>query len=102
MYYIRFMHAPDFEWDDRKNLDNIIKHGVSFHDAQRAFLDEHRIIFEDPRHSNSELRYFCLGKMRGKIMTVRFTYRDGKIRIFGAGYWRKGKKAYEKENAIHE
>jgi hypothetical protein len=32
------------------------------------------------------------------IITVRFTYRYGKIRIFGAGYWRKGKKEYEKKN----
>ena len=31
-------------------------------------------------------------------MTVRFTWRDRKIRIFGAGYWRKGKAIYEKAN----
>jgi hypothetical protein len=31
-------------------------------------------------------------------MTVRFTYRKGRIRIFGAGYWRKGKKIYEQQN----
>jgi hypothetical protein len=29
-------------------------------------------------------------------MTARFTLR--KIRIFGAGYWRKGKAIYEKAN----
>jgi hypothetical protein len=34
-------------------------------------------------------------------MTVRFTYRDDKIRIIGAGYWRKGKQIYERENKIH-
>lgn len=28
-------------------------------------------------------------------MTVRFTYRNNKIRIIGAGYWRQGKKVYE-------
>ena len=32
-------------------------------------------------------------------MTVRFTWRLQKIRIFGAGYWRKGKVIYEKANA---
>lgn len=30
-----------------------------------------------------------------------FTHRNGKIRVFGAGYWRKGKKCYEEENKIH-
>ena len=34
-------------------------------------------------------------------MTVRFTYREGVIRIFGAGYWRKGKQIYERKNKIH-
>jgi len=29
---------------------------------------------------------------------MRFTYRSVVIRIFGAGYWRKGKKIYEREN----
>src|SRR5262245_15591682 len=34
-------------------------------------------------------------------LTVRFTYRDDVIRIFGAGYWRKGKEIYEREHSIH-
>jgi len=28
-------------------------------------------------------------------------FRDNRIRIFGAGYWRKGKRVYEQENKIH-
>ena len=31
---------------------------------------------------------------------VRFTYRGETIRIIGAGYWRKGRRLYEKENPI--
>jgi hypothetical protein len=34
-------------------------------------------------------------------LIVRFTYRRGLIRIIGAGYWRKGKQIYERENQIH-
>ena len=41
---------------------------------------------------------FCFGEVEGGILTVRFTYRGGVIRIFGAGYWRKGKAIYEREN----
>jgi uncharacterized DUF497 family protein len=92
---------PDFEWDDKKDKENQLKHGVSFALAQIAFLDEKRIILEDLEHSDEETRYYCLGRVAGGIMTVRFTYRDNKIRIVGAGYWRKGKKIYEKENKIH-
>ena len=59
------------------------------------------MFLEDLNHSVDEKRYYCLGEVSGGILTVRFTYRSSKIRIFGAGYWRKGKKIYEKENKIH-
>jgi uncharacterized DUF497 family protein len=95
------MNKPSFEWDETKHLENIFRHGVSFYEAQQAFRDKKRIILADVRHSEDEQRFFCLGKVHGEIMTVRFTYRNGKIRIFGAAYWRKGKKRYEEENNIH-
>ena len=91
----------DFEWDENKDRINQKKHGVSFVLAQLAFLDEKRIILEDLEHSSKEKRYYCLGRVAGGILTVRFTYRKKKIRIIGAGYRRKGKKIYERENKIH-
>ncbi|MGD9152512.1 MAG: BrnT family toxin [Gammaproteobacteria bacterium] len=96
------MRITTFEWDDQKDKINRHKHGVSFFEAQKAFLDPHRVIAEDLNHSHSEKRYYCFGKVDNAIMTVRFTYRNYKIRIIGAGYWRKGKKIYEKEKSkIH-
>ncbi len=91
----------DFEWDDNKDKSNQKKHGVSFAFAQLAFLDHQRIILKDLEHSSDEERFYYLGKVSDGILTVRFTYRSRKIRIFGAGYWRKGKKIYEKENNLH-
>jgi uncharacterized DUF497 family protein len=70
---------------------------VSFEHAQMAFYDKDRIIIEDAGHSAKEERFYCFGKVAGDIITVRFTYRNNKIRIFGAGLWREGKKLYEKE-----
>ena len=89
---------PSFEWDDEKDRSNIEKHGVEFSVAQKAFLDPHRIIAEDDAHSAIEKRYFCIGLVESEILTVRFTWREGRIRIFGAGYWRKGKQIYEEQN----
>ncbi|MBW1847865.1 MAG: BrnT family toxin [Deltaproteobacteria bacterium] len=91
----------NFEWDQIKDNENQIKHGVSFSFAQLAFTDPKRIILEDLSHSSTEKRFYCLGKIDDGILTVRFTYRHNKIRLIGAGYWRKGKKIYEKENQIH-
>lgn len=90
-----------FEWDDNKNSVNILKHGDSFEEAQYAFADKNRIIAKDLEHSKTEERFYCFGKVNDNIMTVRFTYRKNIIRIIGAGYWRKGKHIYEKENKIH-
>ena len=96
------MSESNFEWNEEKNLENQQKHKVSFYEAQYAFLDVNRIIAKDTTHSHDEQRYYCFGKNEEHtgILTVRFTYRSGRIRIFGAGYWRKGKKNYEQTNSI--
>ena len=91
----------EFEWDEKKDSENQAKHGVSFKTAQHAFGDSKRIIAEDLEHGKTEKRFFCFGLTGGGILTVRFTHRSGKIRIIGAGYWRKGKAIYEKENKLH-
>ena len=91
-------NAPSFEWDATKDRVNRRKHGVSFDRAQYAFFDPNRIIAEDLSHGGTEQRFFCFGWVDGGVMTVRFTYRKGRIRIFGAGYWRKGKKIREQQN----
>ena len=91
----------DFEWDDEKDIVNQLKHGVSFSTAQKAFEDPNRVIHDDLEHSEDERRSYCFAKLGGAVLTVRFTYRGNRIRIFGAGYWRNGGEIYEKENRIH-
>ncbi len=89
---------PSFEWDPIKDRANRGKHGVSFALAQRAFLDPKLVIAEDLRHSGTERRYYCFGRVGDGVMTVRFTWRERRIRIFGAGYWRKGRTIYGQQN----
>ncbi len=96
------MPSASFVWDEKKNDANLKKHQVSFQAAQGAFLDLKRVIARDLGHSESEERFFCIGKVEGGVLTVRFTYRGNLIRIFGAGFWRKGKQIYDKENNLHE
>ena len=90
-----------FEWDGKKDKENQAKHTVSFSLAQYAFLDPNRVIVEDVNHSTEEERFYCIGRVGNGIITVRFTYRGNVIRIYGAGYWRKGRKIYEGQNKIH-
>ena len=92
---------PPFEWDEKKNEENIRKHRVDFANAKYAFKDRKRVISKDLEHSKDEKRYYCFGKVKQGILTVRFTLRQERIRIIGAGFWRKGKKAYEEKNHIY-
>jgi len=96
------MSHARFEWDPEKDAANRRKHHVSFAEAQHAFVDSRRVIARDLDHRQAEERFYCFGLVKGGVLTVRFTYRDGAIRIFGAGYWRKGKAIYERENQIYK
>jgi len=76
-----------FEWDQKKNLANIRKHGVSFEEAQSTFKDEHAIQFFDPDHSESEDRFILLGiSSTLRIVVVCHCFREEElvIRIISA------------------
>ncbi len=90
-----------FEWDPVKDSENQRKHGVSFAIAQLAFVDPARVIAPDKLHSIAEERFYCFGLVEDLVLTVRFTNRDGVIRIIGAGYWRSGRQFYEAANQIY-
>ena len=93
--------SASLEWDAAKDAENRRKHGVSFSEAQAAFLDPGRVIARDVGHSRVEPRFYCFGRVADGILTVRFTYRGSVIRIIGAGYWRRGKKLYEAHTKVH-
>ena len=90
--------AGSFIWDDKKDAENYLRHHIDFAAATKAFADPKRKVFADSRHSGKEERLFCIGSVNNKVLTVRFTYRGSKIRIIGAGFWRKGRRHYEKED----
>jgi len=90
-----------FEWDEEKESSNLAKHGVAFVEAVAAFADPQRVILSDVSHSQFEPRWYCVGRVGDAILTVRFARRRDRVRIIGAGYWRKGKRIYETQNRIH-
>ena len=54
-----------FDWDPKKELSNVAKHGVSFSEAQTAFTDEFARLIPDPDHSADEDRFILLGTSIG-------------------------------------
>lgn len=82
-----------FEWDEKKNITNIKKHGISFQEAMTVFYDDDAIVFDDPDHSIEECRFLIIG-MSGRegICIVSHCYRGGddRVRIISARRAEKG------------
>lgn len=86
----------EFDFDPEKEQFNIQKHGFSFRNAQEVFEDENGFTLVDKKHSTNEKRMFFVGQTSdGEVLTVRYTRRGSKIRIFGAAKWRKFKRLYD-------
>ncbi len=76
-----------FAWDRRKARSNLAKHGVSFEEAQTAFLDENARLIDDPDHSEEEERFVLLGySIQARCLIVSHCYREpaGVIRLISA------------------
>lgn len=87
------MHDIQFEWDPAKATANVLKHGVTFEEAQTAFLDDLALVVDDPEHSEVEARFVLLGlSAAARILVVVHAYRSASdtIRIISA---RKASKA---------
>ncbi len=78
-----------FTWDDKKNDENVQKHGVSFEKAQEVFYDPLHLSKLDKRFSYFEERWITVGSTRqSEIVVVAnlFFDSDGEevIRIISA------------------
>ena len=54
-----------FDWDEKKNAENLKKHGISFEQARAIFLDDMGILIADPKHSIDEERFILIGAADG-------------------------------------
>jgi len=67
-----------FEWDERKCRENIDKHGVDFADGIQMFSSP-MLVMSDRRKPYGEPRHIGMGFIRGRIMVMVYTEREGKV-----------------------
>lgn len=72
-----------FEWDAKKETENIHKHGVDFATASRIW-DEPILEGEDERRDYGETRILAFGTVDGRLMSVLYTWRGANRRIISA------------------
>ena len=76
-----------FVWDEEKNKINVLKHAVSFQEAQTVFEDENALFIFDPDHSDNEDRFILMGVSRElRLLVVCHCYREEgeQVRIISA------------------
>jgi uncharacterized DUF497 family protein len=76
-----------FQWDVKKDAQNLRKHGVSFREAVSVFSDDSAVLLDDPEHSFDEDRFLLLGlSVQLRLLVVRHCHREAAdvIRIISA------------------
>ncbi len=90
----------NFEWDNDKAIANCQKHGVSFHQAIKAFDDPFAVERFDDRENYGEERINLMGMCDGVLLHVTYTERGERIRLISARKAEKHERNdYYRENA---
>ncbi len=72
----------EFDWD-AANLKHIARHGITPEEAEEAVLIEP--LEADVQPHESEKRMLCFGRAKsGRLLTILYTERRGKIRVVTA------------------
>jgi uncharacterized DUF497 family protein len=69
-----------YEWDEAKNCQNFVKHGLSFEDAEHVFSGP-CVTFEDDRFDYGEERLVTLGLLARRLVVIAHSPRDEGTRI---------------------
>jgi uncharacterized DUF497 family protein len=88
-----------FEWDEKKNRANQLKHGLSFETAVQVFEDPYALMFPE-RVVEDEERWHAIGRAGGiAILLVVYSITEDddeeKVRIISA------RKANRRERALY-
>ena len=78
------MRSDDFEWDDDKARQNVVKHRIDFDDAIRVFDDPSVLDDPDDTMDYGEDRYRAIGMVNGRLIVVIYAERGQRRRIISA------------------
>ena len=74
-----------FEWDKGNSGKNWLKHRVTPFECEQIFFNQPLLVADDERHSQSEARFYALGKTDAdRPLFVAFTVHRKLIRIISA------------------
>ncbi|MBI4949739.1 MAG: BrnT family toxin [Deltaproteobacteria bacterium] len=91
------LNLQGFEWDKGNLLKNWEKHNVSHMECEEVFFRAPLLVKSDETHSQTEDRYYLLGKTdNGRLLFMVITIRAKKIRVISArDMSKRERKVYE-------
>jgi uncharacterized DUF497 family protein len=84
----------EFEYNERKSLSNLEKHGINFIDSQALWSDFD--LLEIQARTDDEPRYLVIGLIDSKHWSAVITYRGETIRIISV------RRSREEEVVLYE
>lgn len=81
-----------FEYDLPKSTKNKQKHGVDFEEAKTIWINNNVIL---PAITDGEQRYMSIGRIKSRLYSCVFTFRNKNIRIISC------RRSREKEERIY-
>ena len=87
-----------FQWDRHDAGKNWVRHQVAVPECEEVFFNNPLVVQEDPKHSQREPRFYCLGQTdAGRPLFVVFTIRGTLFRVISArDMSRKEREVYQR------
>jgi uncharacterized DUF497 family protein len=70
-----------YEWDERKRVANLEKHGLDFYRAKRVYEAERKITIETTKEGGRERRFLDIAEVESGCVALVYTYREESVRI---------------------
>ena len=92
-------YCEGFHWGKGNSEKNWVKHKIKRIECEEIFFNLPLVIGDDEKHSNTEKRFYALGKTKSeRFLFISFTIRNNLIRVISArGMNRKERTIYEEK-----
>ena len=69
-----------YEWDERKRIGNLEKHGLDFADAWKVFESSVKVTLPMPHAESGEFRRIDIAEVAGVVLVLVYTMRGDSVR----------------------
>ena len=69
-----------YEWDERKRIGNLEKHGLDFADAWKVFEASVKVTLPVPHTESGEVRWMDVAEAAGVVLVLVYTMRGDSVR----------------------